>query len=390
MEAVVDASLSQMEVGHMLTELLDRVRRILQVDVATLLQLDAHAQQLVQVAVSGSAHGGGIDVRVPVGQGTAGRVLRDRLPVVVEQAEPGELPGPASAPALRSLLAVPMIAGTDVIGVLQVGGSRPRKFSSDDIGLLQLAADRATQATQARLSHLDRAAALALQRSLLPPRLPTVPGVDLGARYLPGHDTGVGGDWYDIFSLPSGWLGVVIGDVAGHGLHAAVVMGRLRSALRAYALECADPAEVLTRLDRKIRHFEAGHLATAIYAMLPPGRDCVHLSVAGHPPPVLVSRDRPAELLSLPVDHPLGFDGGRSRRTTVIDFPDGAVLLCYTDGLVERRGELIDTGLDRLRAAVEPGPAETVCSTVMTKLVNREPIDDIALLAIHRQPEQAD
>ncbi|MDG4798242.1 GAF domain-containing SpoIIE family protein phosphatase [Micromonospora sp. WMMD1082] len=377
MEAVVDVSLSEMGADQLLAELLDRVRRILRVDVAVVLHLDPHARQLMETAVSGRPDGSA-GHRDPAWSGLAARIVRDRLPVAVAGVD-------SAASDLRSLAAVPLLANADVVGVLQVGSCRPRRFSAEDVQLLQLAADRATQASQAGQAHLDRAAALALQRSLLPPQLPEVSGVDMAARYLPGHDIGVGGDWYDVFLLPSGWLGVVIGDVAGHGLRAAVVMGRLRSALRAYALECPDPAEVLTRLDRKIRHFEPEHLATALYAMLPPDRNRIHLSLAGHPPPARAAPDRPAELLDLPVDHPLGFGGGHPRRTTVLDFPDDTVLVCYTDGLVERRGEPIDEGLHRLRATIEPGPAETVCTTVMANLVDDRPTDDIALLAIRRR-----
>jgi serine phosphatase RsbU (regulator of sigma subunit) len=338
----------------------------------------------VETAVSGR-NCGPAGIPIPAGRGYLGRIVSDRQPVLIEHVEPGELPELSRAPHPRSLLGVPMLAGQDVVGVLQVGSRRSRRFTADDVHLLQLAADRAAQATLAMANRVDRAAALALQRSLLPAQLPEVCGLDLAARYLPGHHTGVGGDWYDVFGLPSGWLGVVIGDVTGHGLRAAVVMGRLRSALRAYALEDDDPASVLTRLDRKIRHFEGGHLATALYAMLPPDRSRIHLSLAGHPPPVLTRPAHPTELLELPVDEPLGLRGCRPRRGTVIDFPPGSVLICYTDGLVERRTESIDTGLERLRTTVAVAPADAICSAVMNGLADGEPSDDIALLMVRRR-----
>jgi hypothetical protein len=207
---------------------------------------------------------------------------------------------------VRSLLGVPIFAAGDVVGVLHVGTFTPRRFNADDIGLLQLVADRAGVAGHIRSARTEQQAALSLQRSLLPPQLPQLPGLSMSARYLPGHEFGVGGDWYDVFPLPSAWTGLVIGDVSGHGLASAVVMGRIRSALRAYALVSDDPAEVLTLLDRKVRHFEAGSLTTALYAMIAPDRSVVRVSSAGHLPPVLAVPDRDTVLMDVPVNAPLG------------------------------------------------------------------------------------
>ncbi len=248
--------------------------------------------------------------------------------------------------------------------------------------------DRGVTGDVERLRRLEAATALALQRSLLPTRLPDAQAVDLAARYVPGHAFGIGGDWYDVFTLPSGWLGVVIGDVAGHGLASAVVMGRVRSALRAYTLVTDDPAEALTLLDRKVHHFEAGSLTTAVYAMIAPDRQTALLSSAGHLRPVLAAPGRPAVLVDLPVDPPLGV-GRRPapRRTTTVDLPAGAVLVFYTDGLVERRDQVIDVGLDRLTAVVRVAPAETVCTTVMTSVGTEKPTDDVALLVVRRCPD---
>jgi serine phosphatase RsbU (regulator of sigma subunit) len=288
---------------------------------------------------------------------------------------------------VRSLLGVPMFAGADVVGVLHVGTLTPREFTDDDVRLLQLVADRASLAGQIQSNKLDQAAALALQRSLLPTQLPDAPGVDVAARYVPGHEFGIGGDWYDVFSLSSGWLGAVIGDVSGHGLRSAVVMGRVRSALRAYALICDDPAEALTLLDRKVHHFETGNLTTALYAMISPDLDSIHLSLAGHLRPILAAPGRPAVIPEIAVGPPLGIGQPQAvRRTTVIDFPRGAVFVCYTDGLVERRGEIIDAGIERLVAAIEPDAADTVCGKIMARMDVEQPTDDIAVLAVRRNP----
>ncbi|MDQ7906381.1 SpoIIE family protein phosphatase [Phytohabitans sp. ZYX-F-186] len=385
-EALTDTSLSQLDPDEMLDELLDRVRDVLRADTAALLLLDPHAQQLVATAAKGLGQEVRDGFRLSVGHGFAGRVAAEKQPVRLADVRPDDVANPLlPAAGIRSLLGVPVFAAGEVIGVLHVGSLEPSRFTADDVRLLQVAADRASAASQARASSIDRTAALALQRSLLPTRLPETAGVEIAARYIPGHDAGVGGDWYDVFTLPSGWLGVVIGDVSGHGLRSAVVMGRLRSALRAYSLVCDDPAEALSLLDRKVHHFETGHLATVLYAMISPDRETVRMSLAGHLRPVLAAPGRPAVLAEARVDLPLGL-GGRlaRRRSTDLALPAGSVLVCYTDGLIERRDEVIDAGLERLRTAVTPGPAEVVCDTVMAALAEERPGDDIALLAIRR------
>ncbi|MEO3928922.1 GAF domain-containing SpoIIE family protein phosphatase [Micromonosporaceae bacterium B7E4] len=386
-EAVTDSALSRLDVEDLFDELLARVCELLGVDTAAILLLDQHAQQLVATTAKGLEEEVQQGFRIAVGRGFPGRVAQEKRPVVLERVTPAEVVNPIlHDKGIRSMLGVPMFAGSELVGVLHVGTLARRRFGADDIRLLQLVADRASLASQARLGNIDRTAALALQRSLLPTRLPEAPGVDMAARYVPGHHTGVGGDWYDVFTLPSGWLGIVVGDVSGHGLPAAVVMGRLRSALRAYALECDDPADALTRLDRKIQHFEAGKLATVLYALVSPDRTRLRVSLAGHLPPMLARTGQPADALSLPVDLPLGTGRPKPRRSTAVDFPPGALLVCYTDGLVERRGELIDIGLERLRAAVRTGPAETACAAIMATLDVEQPVDDVALLALRRHP----
>ncbi|MET8197841.1 PP2C family protein-serine/threonine phosphatase [Micromonospora taraxaci] len=385
-EAITDAALSGLDIAELLDELLERVRDLLTVDTATILLLEGHSGELVATAAKGLEEEVRRGFRVRVGRGFAGRVAATRAPVTIYDVTPDDVVNPILlTKGVCALLGVPMISNGNLVGVLHVGSLTLRRFGPDDVRLLQLVADRASSAGQARAQVLDRQAALALQRSLLPARLPDIPGLDLAARYAPGHDLGIGGDWYDVFALPSGWLGAVIGDVSGHGLPSAVVMGRIRSALRAYALDADDPAEALTSLDRKIHHFEAGTLTTAVYALIAPDRTTVHLSCAGHLPPLLVAPGQPAQLVNVTVDRPLGV--GRpmiSRRTTVLDLPPGAALVFYTDGLIERRTELIDTGIERLAAAVRSEPAEALCDHIMTTTAPEHPDDDIALLVIRR------
>jgi putative methionine-R-sulfoxide reductase with GAF domain len=388
LEAVTDTALSGLGVGELLDELLDRVRDLLGVDTAGILMLDVHARQLIATASKGLEDEVRQGFRVSVGRGFVGRVAEVRQPVILPEVRPGDVVSPIMREqGITSLLGVPMLAGNTLVGVLHVGSRTPRVFTDDDVHLLQLVADRASLAGQVRSHKLDQAAAVALQRSLLPTELPRVPGVELAARYVPGHDFGVGGDWYDVFSLPSGWLGVVIGDVSGHGLSSAVVMGRVRSALRAYALISDDPAQVLTLLDRKVHHFETGNLTTALYAMISPDRSTVHVSLAGHLPPILAAPGQPAVVPDIPVGPPLGIGRAPANRcTTVIDLPPGATLVCYTDGLVEQRGEIIDVGIKRLTAVVQPDRAEAVCMAIMAGVGTELPNDDIALLVLRRTP----
>ncbi|GIF21663.1 putative methionine-R-sulfoxide reductase with GAF domain [Actinoplanes tereljensis] len=387
LEAVTDATLSRLDASDLLDELLDRVRDLLAADTAAILLLDPHSRQLVATAAKGLEEEVRRGVRVAVGRGFAGRVAETGSPLILTDFTADDVVNPILVEmGLRSLLGVPILAAGEVLGVLHVGSLRPRTFTTDDVRLLELAADRAGLAGQIRNQKLELATALALQRSLLPSVLPEVPGIELAARYVPGHAFDVGGDWYDVFTLPTGWVGVVIGDVSGHGLASAVVMGRIRSALRAYALITDDPAEALTLLDRKVRHFEAGNLTTAQYAMISPDRSVVRISTAGHPPPVLAVPGGAAVVTVLPADPPLGVgDNRRGRHTTTIELLPGAVLTFYTDGLIERRGELIDLGLGRLTDAVCIDPPDELCAKIMGTVGLDEPTDDVALLVVRRK-----
>jgi phosphoserine phosphatase RsbU/P len=371
-----------------LAELLLRLCEALKLDVAAILLLDQHAQHLVTTASVGLEEEVRQRFRIPVGVGFAGKVARLGRPARQTAVNLDDIASPTlRGKIVRSLAGVPMLIDDDLVGVLTVGTLQPRTFTDGDIRLLQRVADRAATASQTRRSMLDSDAALALQRGLLPTQLPHLPGVELAARYIPGHDAGIGGDWYDVFLLPDGWLGIVVGDVCGQGLRSAVVMGRLRSALRAYALDHADPAEVLRRLDRKIHHFEAGSLATAIYARIPPDRNSVHVSTAGHPPPVLAVPGEESRLETVPADLPLGLGTDKPhRRTTTIELPAGSVLVFYTDGLIERRGQPIDQGISQLLAVVKPMAADELCQAIMAGMDITHAADDIALLTVRKVP----
>jgi anti-sigma regulatory factor (Ser/Thr protein kinase) len=213
-----------------------------------------------------------------------------------------------------------------------------------------------------------------------------IPGIELAARYVPAASGGVSGDWYDVFTLPSGWVCIVIGDVIGRGLSATDGMGRLRSVLRAYALLSGDPAEVLSRLDHDVQHFNPETMATVLLTIFEPSLDRLHLSSAGHPPPLLAQPGQPAALLKVPNDHPVGVPGELPRRTMTITLPPGALLCFYTNGLVERRGSSLDADLKLLCASVVAGPVDSVCARIITQFMSHDPSrDDAALLAVRRQ-----
>ena len=388
LEVVTDARLAQLDVDELLDELLERIRELLEVDTAAVLLLNPSTQYLVATAARGIEEEVRQGVRIPLGKGFAGRIAAEKRSLYLEKVDHTNVLNPIlREKGIHSLLGVPLLFSGTVLGVLHVGTLHPRAFTPDDTALLQLVADRIAPAVHARTSQVERTAASALQRSLLPPTLPEIPGLEFAARYVPGGQGQVGGDWYDVFMLPSGAVCVTLGDVVGRGLPAAVEVARLRHALRAYALETGDPAEILDRLDRQVRHFEPDVMATVLCAVVDPAGEHMRLSTAGHPPPVIsAGTDLPAAVLDLPADLPIGVASGR-RHTSTVALPPGTAVGLYTDGLVERRGRSLAVGLERLADAMFAGPAESVCAKIMQALVGAEPpSDDIALLVVRRQP----
>ena len=381
LEAMTDPSLARLDIDAALLELLTHVHDLLAVDTASVLLYDRSGDYLVASLSVGLEQNLGRPVRIPLGDGLAGRVAIELRPLASDRADTPVL----AQNGIRSMLAAPMVAAGTLVGVVRVGAGE-RTFSDEDTNMLQIAADRIALAVQAHASNAESAATTALQRSLLPSRLPLVTGLDFAARYSPGAQLGIGGDWYDVFTLSGGRIGIVIGDVAGHGFAAAVVMGRLRSALRAYALDNDAPDVVMDKLDRKASHFEAGVMATVAYGVVDPDAGRLTLCLAGHLRPVLAMPGRPSEFIDAPVDPPIGFSlRGRNRRSHVVDLAPGATICFYTDGLIERRDRPIDAGLTDLLAAVEAVPSETVCGELMREFVAGQAIaDDVALLVMHR------
>ncbi|MFF2726766.1 SpoIIE family protein phosphatase [Streptomyces sp. NPDC058008] len=318
---------------------------------------------------------------------------------------------------VHSTLAVPMVAHDIVVGLVQFSrtkGSEP--FGERDRALAtELAARAAVCIDNARLYRREHERALILQRSLLPPGDPEAAGLDIACRYLPGNTaTEVGGDWFDVIELPGHRTALVVGDVMGRGLRAAVAMGELRTAVRTLALLDLEPAEVLSALDEVARGlgtpgggersdgFGAGggsqwpsraahksreadlsevYLATCVYAVYDPVTRRCTFANAGHLPPVVAEPGEPALLLDVPPGMPLGV-GGEPFEEVEVELREGSLLALYTDGLVESRDHPLDEGLDAFRQALtEPSQQlEDVCDHVLRTLDTRHGEDDIALL----------
>ncbi|WP_298180927.1 SpoIIE family protein phosphatase [Saccharomonospora sp.] len=392
-EAITDTQLAHLGTEDVLQELLGRVRNVLGADTATVLLLDNTGQQLVATASSGLEEEVRQGVRVRVGEGFAGRIATELKPHVIDDVNAETVVNPLLwRKGLRGLVGVPLLTEGELLGILHVGTLSKRAFDDEEVHWLRLVADRMAVSLRGQLTADERNAATALQRSLLPSQLPAIPGLDLASRYVPGERLDISGDWYDVFPLPSGRVCMVIGDVVGRGLSAAMVMGRLRTTVRSYCLDCEDPGELLTKIDRYVRHFDSDVMATIACGVWEPSLERVHLSLAGHLSPVFAAAEDESRLVTeAPVDAPIGVSSATQRRhSTAVDVPYGAALLFYTDGLVERRHQPLDEGLRQLREAVHAGPAELLCADVMSRLVGVDPPgDDIAVLAVRRQHPEA-
>ncbi|SMQ20030.1 PAS domain S-box-containing protein [Streptomyces sp. Ag82_O1-12] len=282
----------------------------------------------------------------------------------------------------HSYLALPLVARGKVLGTLSLYRTvNERPFDDRDQALAsELAARAAICIDNARLYGRERGTALTLQRSLLPSTPAEREGLDIAARYRPALSE-VGGDWYDVLPLGPGRTGLVVGDVMGKGVQAAAIMGQLSTATRALARLDLPPAELLRHLD-DIAGSLGDAIATCVYAVCDLRRGTCELSSAGHLPPVLAGADGRAELVDVPGGVPLGV-GGVEFGTVEVELAPGSLLALYTDGLVENRGEPIDTGLDTLtRLLGNAGPSLQHTSDSLLSALSPEPDDDVALLLV--------
>jgi PAS domain S-box-containing protein len=306
----------------------------------------------------------------------------------------------ASRYAFRSVMAVPLRARGATFGVASfVRHSRAEGFAADDQALAEeIVARAAVCIDNARRYTREHATALTLQHSLLQRRQPDPVAVEVATRYLPGQaGVSVGGDWLDVIALSGSRVGLVAGDVAGHGIHAAATMGRLRTAVRTLADLDLEPEELLTRLDDVVSRMASEHEsasdasdlnATCLFAIYDPITQCCTLARAGHPVPVVMTPGGEPEFLDLPAGPPLGV-GGVPFEEREIQLPEGSLLVMFTDGVVESREHDIDTGLKAMRQTLgdmhsrpgSPPSLDTVCGDLMDALNSAQAGDDAAVLA---------
>jgi serine phosphatase RsbU (regulator of sigma subunit)/anti-sigma regulatory factor (Ser/Thr protein kinase) len=293
-----------------------------------------------------------------------------------------------------SLMAVPLVARGTTLGVAVfvrlLTPESPDPFDNDDVSLAQELASRAAVCVDnARRYTRERTTALALQRSLLPQVMAGQAAVEFASRYLPAlSQAGVGGDWFDVIPLSGTRVALVVGDVVGHGIHASVTMGRLRTAVWTLADVDLPPDELLTHLDDLVGHLGADERAvtteigaTCLYAVYDPvARHCT-IAAAGHPPPVVLFPDGTVQVVEVSAGPMLGV-GGLPFEATELDVPEGAVLALYTDGLVEARDVDVDVGTAALCTALAAPAAtlEDACDNVLKALLPERPADDVALL----------
>ncbi|MEV6612626.1 SpoIIE family protein phosphatase [Streptomyces sp. NPDC051051] len=309
---------------------------------------------------------------------------------------PGGLPGvddqpPSALHPDRPLLCVPLPTRSAPLGVLTLTPPGERWDPDDAVMLIELTRRASIALDNARRFEHNRDIAETLQRALLTD-LPTTPGLRLAARYLPAtYGLNIGGDWYDAFRQPDGSLITVIGDVTGHGLHAAVMMSQLRTALRAYAVDGGSPGVLLTRLHTFLHHLQPDLYATAVIARFQPGEPVLTWAAAGHPPPVLRGPDGRVRTLGAKPGAMLGIPLHQEIADHTVPLVPGSTLALYTDGLVERRAQGIDPGIERLAAALGSfrtgeldanldGAADRILDPMLS---DSERDDDVCLLLCH-------
>ena len=398
LQILSDTALAHLEMDGLTSELLDRATTLFQARAGALLLRDESGQCLCLCASRGPLLPGLAEEQVTLGSGLLGRLASDREPALLQQAEVrllAQAEGRAAAtPAsgIESMLVVPLAASGELVGLLVLGASAQQRFDPGDLELLTLAADRIALAID-HVQRFDQGRQLVetLQRNLLPERLAHNPRLKLAARYLPsGLAPQIGGDWYDSLELDDHRTAVMIGDVVGHGVRAAITMSELRNSLRALVLEGHSPGAALAQLNRVVqRTIGPGMIATVLLMVIDVAQESLTVAMAGHPPAAARGADGHVRLLESGGTVPLGVDEVVERVEVRYAISPGDTLLLFTDGLVERRREPIDVGLDRLRHALADAPAdvEDVCDHVLRHTVGEQPShDDVAMLAVALLP----
>ncbi|WP_431040659.1 SpoIIE family protein phosphatase [Streptomyces sp. P1-3] len=308
-------------------------------------------------------------------------------------------------PGLHAWAILPLATADGLVGGCLIIYDHPRTFSSDDqLVVAGVAGILAQSLARARLFDERRAHLTELQRMMLPARLPSPPGLDVLVRYRPGSDRlDVGGDWYDALPMPDGRITVVIGDVQGHSVRAAAVMGQLRIAMRAHAAEGHELSALMAHGNQALCDMDTDLFATCCIADIDPADGALRIVRAGHPHPLLIAPGGGVALLESPGGLPLGCFDDEVYPVTETVLPEGATLLLYTDGLVERPGSDYDDGVAELSArlaegaAVATGPVgpagladlERLADRVVTPAVSAWNDDDVAVMLVRRRPRAA-
>ena len=386
LQRITDVTLTHLSLEELLPEVLERIVDVVRSDAAAVLIAadDLALRASCTVGLSGVEPGACLDA----GEGLPGRVAQARQAITTAAVAEDDLISRAFAErGASSVVGVPLTVDDRMIGVLIVGAGG-RELGRVDADLFRLAADRIALSIQrAQLYEREHLIAQTFQRSLLPERLPEIPGLSVAARYLPaGEETRVGGDWYDVLELPGDSVGLVMGDVVSHGIRAASTMGQIRSAIRAYALDRESPGGTLTKLNTVMRGLDQRETATAVYSALDLVKRTFRFASAGHPPPLVIDPAGSARFLEEGRSVPLGAHAGTHYREAVVQLEPGSTIVLYTDGLIERRGSSLNEGLERLvsEASGRPADPESLCDRLIGSLVGKEPPpDDVALLAAH-------
>jgi GAF domain-containing protein/anti-sigma regulatory factor (Ser/Thr protein kinase) len=385
-QKVTDATLAYLPEEELLQELLQRVSDILAVDTVAILLLEG--DRLHARAAKGIEEEVEQGVTIPLGRGFAGRIAAEKRAITIVDVDHADILNPIlREKGIKSLLGVPLLVQGRVIGVLHVGSLTPRIFDGDERDLLQLAADRAALGIEQARLYAQRRVAEAVQQRLLPPEISDRSGLEGAARYLPAAGASLGGDWYDVFPLVGGRVAVAVGDVVGHGVEAAAVMAQLRTAVRAYAAEGHAPADVADRVNHLMLNLGPLAMTTMVYLVIDPATESLELVNAGHPPALVIDPSGEAHFLWPSGGVPLGATAAATYKAERFPLPTGATVLIYTDGLVERRGESIEVGLERLREIAKGArDPESLCVTICERLVPEEPEDDVAFIATRMPP----
>jgi GAF domain-containing protein len=289
-----------------------------------------------------------------------------------------------TALAPSTSMCVPLTVRGEVIGAVGLARTGGPAYDEKDLQAVEDLVIRAAVAvSNARSYQRERQTALTLQRSLLPQRLPEIPGVSFAWRYLPaGASASVGGDWYDVLRLDDDRVALVIGDVMGRGITAAAVMGQLRATARAYASAQLTPADVLSHMDGAVTRLEQAQITTAAVAILDIPAHTLTIASAGHLPPLLLHPTEGAGYLSVEPGPPLGA-GTPDYPQTTVSLPPGSMLLLFTDGLVEDRHRPVDAGMEELqKAAMDATDPEDLCDRALRTIAHDDrDEDDTAMLA---------